>query len=444
MSTGESELQWPLSPAEALREAIEYAEAGAMAIGHMADGAERTAAMQGMQRMLARWNAALETTRENAWPQAPSQSNSDLLEVLREAIHAGSASRLERGAFEAIQELRHLVHGAHAEVDEKNGDTPCQCEICKSCAVVERSAPQAAETSQAQTGEQRLQSAWVLTPEGTTAVGPHAKSTNAIGHRDATVLPIEIQTWNSLGPRVARVLTRMLVDQETMSEPFRNEAICKDARLVLDDVEKLDRQGQVSARGNPEGGAGVTDERREPWTDDQLRMLWRAAGGGFHGPRVETGAMAESRLLPFLRALAGAAPQNALAVSQVSAVEHGLRSAVEGALADTLGWPEVAGTALARADLRDLRLEVAEREFLGYNFEDTVAEDVGGWETPTPEVWTRGLFFWPFDEGSRPIKGYFVVEFGPECEQVLSARAHINGADVGHRGEATDDTAPTP
>ena len=38
-------------------------------------------------------------------------------------------------------------------------------------------------------------------------------------------------------------------------------------------------------------------------TDDDLRARWRAAGGSFHGPNVETGTMPEVRLLQFLRSL---------------------------------------------------------------------------------------------------------------------------------------------
>lgn len=44
-------------------------------------------------------------------------------------------------------------------------------------------------------------------------------------------------------------------------------------------------------------------------TDDALRTMWRAAGGGFHGPTVETGTMPEAKLLPFLRGLAQPAAQ---------------------------------------------------------------------------------------------------------------------------------------
>lgn len=38
-------------------------------------------------------------------------------------------------------------------------------------------------------------------------------------------------------------------------------------------------------------------------TDDDLRAWWREHGGKFHGPKVETGAMPEERLLPLLRTL---------------------------------------------------------------------------------------------------------------------------------------------
>jgi hypothetical protein len=50
---------------------------------------------------------------------------------------------------------------------------------------------------------------------------------------------------------------------------------------------------------------GTKDRRAvgDTMGDDDLRKLWRAAGGEFHGPHVETGCMPESKLLPFLRSL---------------------------------------------------------------------------------------------------------------------------------------------
>jgi len=38
-------------------------------------------------------------------------------------------------------------------------------------------------------------------------------------------------------------------------------------------------------------------------TDNELRAMWRAAGGRFTGPNVETGSMPEEALLKFLRSL---------------------------------------------------------------------------------------------------------------------------------------------
>lgn len=48
--------------------------------------------------------------------------------------------------------------------------------------------------------------------------------------------------------------------------------------------------------GNPQRASNTLD-------DEAMRRLWRTAGGEFHDPRVETGTMPESKLLPFLRTL---------------------------------------------------------------------------------------------------------------------------------------------
>ena len=59
-------------------------------------------------------------------------------------------------------------------------------------------------------------------------------------------------------------------------------------------------------------------------TDFELRERWRAAGGSFHGPCVETGTMPEEQLLPFLRDLAATpslpATEDSSAGDQVEAV----------------------------------------------------------------------------------------------------------------------------
>ncbi len=53
---------------------------------------------------------------------------------------------------------------------------------------------------------------------------------------------------------------------------------------------------QVIAPASPTTVQAVTD-------DMHLRSMWRAAGGNFYGPNVETGSMPEADLLPFLRSL---------------------------------------------------------------------------------------------------------------------------------------------
>jgi hypothetical protein len=45
-------------------------------------------------------------------------------------------------------------------------------------------------------------------------------------------------------------------------------------------------------------------------TNDDLREWWRAQGGNFHGPNVETGTMPEAKLLPTLRILLAARQPN--------------------------------------------------------------------------------------------------------------------------------------
>lgn len=72
-------------------------------------------------------------------------------------------------------------------------------------------------------------------------------------------------------------------------------------------------------------------------TDDQLRAIWRDAGGGFHGPRVETGTMPEAKLLPFLRSLIE---------QRDSAVEELTRTAL-----DYLALDAQATEALARVEM---------------------------------------------------------------------------------------------
>lgn len=69
------------------------------------------------------------------------------------------------------------------------------------------------------------------------------------------------------------------------------------------------REAIANAESSPAETAEPIDTPRHVFevTDDALRELWRAHGGNFHGPNVETGTMPEAKLLPFLRSL-GARP----------------------------------------------------------------------------------------------------------------------------------------
>lgn len=57
----------------------------------------------------------------------------------------------------------------------------------------------------------------------------------------------------------------------------------------------------------------VPPDQRAP-SDDDLRRLWKDAGGGFYGPKVETGTMVEAKLLPFLRSMVVTPPPSALVI----------------------------------------------------------------------------------------------------------------------------------
>lgn len=56
------------------------------------------------------------------------------------------------------------------------------------------------------------------------------------------------------------------------------------------------------------GQPAPTDPTPDRRTDDDIRALWRAAGGDFHGPIVEHGTIKEADLLPFLRRLTAGQP----------------------------------------------------------------------------------------------------------------------------------------
>jgi hypothetical protein len=63
-------------------------------------------------------------------------------------------------------------------------------------------------------------------------------------------------------------------------------------------------------------------EEKRMITYHELIGLWRAAGGRFHGPNVETGTMPEAMLLPFLQALVGPNQTLEQVAERVKALGH--------------------------------------------------------------------------------------------------------------------------
>jgi hypothetical protein len=73
---------------------------------------------------------------------------------------------------------------------------------------------------------------------------------------------------------------------------------------------------------------------------EDLRDLWRTWGGAFHGPKVETGTMPESRLLPLIAGFVAAAKEKRSAecvISQVAQDTYGRSMTVE-EFADAAGY----------------------------------------------------------------------------------------------------------
>ncbi|MDB6007893.1 MAG: hypothetical protein JWL65_143 [Gammaproteobacteria bacterium] len=82
-------------------------------------------------------------------------------------------------------------------------------------------------------------------------------------------------------------------------------------------------------------------------TDDDLRALWRAAGGSFVGPDMEAGNMPEAKLLSLLRSLGtGVSQQPPMSVT-ARVNDRVLRAALRMALNDTPCWREAAESTLA-------------------------------------------------------------------------------------------------
>jgi hypothetical protein len=67
-----------------------------------------------------------------------------------------------------------------------------------------------------------------------------------------------------------------------------------------------------AANGEPAAAVVPSSTRLRWFSDADLRRMWRAAGGEFHGPHVETGTMPEANLFRFLRELADVYARSAI------------------------------------------------------------------------------------------------------------------------------------
>jgi hypothetical protein len=81
--------------------------------------------------------------------------------------------------------------------------------------------------------------------------------------------------------------------------------------------------------------ANYVPQERPSLSDDQIREMWRAAGGELHGPLVETATMPEDKMLGLIREVAARAPA-ADAAAQIDlddpAFQRKLRDAMKAAL----------------------------------------------------------------------------------------------------------------
>jgi hypothetical protein len=75
---------------------------------------------------------------------------------------------------------------------------------------------------------------------------------------------------------------------------------------VANEGNDMSHEGnRIDARNEAMRELGIEQQSdikaQRTWPDQRLRRMWIAAGGEFHGPRIEHGSMPESTLLPFLR-----------------------------------------------------------------------------------------------------------------------------------------------
>lgn len=112
--------------------------------------------------------------------------------------------------------------------------------------------------------------------------------------RDANARRL-VACWNACQGLDTEMLENLLLLGETLLTRFK----------ARDEVEKQLEDDRLRAI---EQFKAIKGEQHPGKSDDALRKAWRAAGGEFHGPNIETGTMPEANLLPFLRRLVHGTP----------------------------------------------------------------------------------------------------------------------------------------
>ncbi|WP_441280622.1 hypothetical protein [Tardiphaga sp. 862_B3_N1_1] len=104
-----------------------------------------------------------------------------------------------------------------------------------------------------------------------------------------------VACWNACQGLDTEMLENLLLLGETLLTRFKaRDAV--EQQLEADRLQAIDQVKALKSLQPP----GKSDEA--------LRKAWRAAGGDFHGPNIETGTMPEADLLTFLRRLAHGTP----------------------------------------------------------------------------------------------------------------------------------------
>lgn len=116
---------------------------------------------------------------------------------------------------------------------------------------------------------------------------------------------------DSLKSRVSGLEEYWVVTNPTAILALCTEMDALESTLAGKDARIAELEAMLNARAHLEDEASAllkkVAELERPTTpreitDTEIRASWRAAGGNFYGPHVETASMPEAKFLPFMRA----------------------------------------------------------------------------------------------------------------------------------------------